>query len=173
MLTLGGVTLAFYFDCPVFAPLRLLRLLLVSSTVWALAISLMLHLRSRRAHLLDLNPAGDTDSCLFNIVSGRELSPRLWGVDLKLLLVRASSAALTLLTVLYVLHERQSGRSSPTLLAAAAMILVAMLDRAWFEDNLLTTHGFMNEGLGLSMLLRGMVMPFLVLFNLRFITVTR
>ena len=120
--------------------------------------------------------AGDTDSFLVNLTAGRELSPRLLGVDLKLLLVRSACVSAGLLTVLFVLAERAAapsqGESSPTLLTAAAMVLVVCADHMWFEDNLLTTYMFTAEGLGLQQLLILMMVPFVMVFNLRFIMVT-
>ncbi|XP_037073329.1 delta(14)-sterol reductase TM7SF2-like [Pollicipes pollicipes] len=172
-LTLSGALLAFYLGFPVLAVLLKLRLLLVSATLTSVLLALALHLRSRRAHLLDINQAGDTDSLLVNLVEGRELSPRLLGVDLKLLVVRSCCVATALLAVLMALAERAShGQSSPTLVTVAAMVVVLCLDRMWFEDNLLTTYSFMNEGLGLRQLLVLLTAPFYMTFNLRFIMVT-
>ncbi|XP_043189655.1 delta(14)-sterol reductase TM7SF2-like [Amphibalanus amphitrite] len=173
VLTVGGVVLAYYLDAPVMVALLKLRLLMVASAVTALLLAPLLHWRARSAHLLDLNSSGDTDSLLVNVSEGRELAPRLLGLDMKLLMTRACCVAAVLLAVLFVLAERGlKGESSPTLVTAAVMVAAIGVDHMWFEDTLLTTYTFMNEGFGLKKLLGAMMMPFCMTFNLRFIMVT-
>ena len=173
LLTVGGVVLAYHLGLPVMVAMFKLRLLMVASALTGLLLAPLLHWRARSAHLLDLSAAGDTDSLLVNVTEGRELAPRLFGLDVKLLMTRACCVAAVLLAVLFVLAERAvRGESSPTLVTAAAMVAAIGVDHMWFEDTLLTTYTFMNEGFGLKKLLAVMVMPFSMTFNLRFIMVT-
>ena len=173
LLTVGSVLLAYYLGLPVMIALYKLRLLMVAATVTALVLAPILHLRARSAHLLDLSAAGNTDSVLVNITEGRELSPRLFGLDVKLLMTRVCCVGVVVLAMLFVLAERGlKGESSPTLVTAAVMVAGIGVDHMWFEDTLLTTYTFMNEGFGLKKLLALMMMPFCMVFNLRFVMAT-
>ena len=121
----------------------------VASILVSTALSAALYAASFRAGAL-LAPGGDSGVALYDFFIGRELNPRLWGLDLKYMCeLRPGLFAWLLIDAACALREVESRGS-----VSAGMVVVLLLqglyvlDALWSEEAILTTMDITTDGFG-------------------------
>ena len=95
--------------------------------------------------------------------NGRELNPKLWKFDFKLIMFRFSMIALALLNVVMVADNivKNNGNANPAVVLASAFQVLYALDAMFFEEYYFNSHDAMNSGYGWSLISSYTTFPFL------------
>ncbi|XP_056664468.1 delta(14)-sterol reductase LBR-like [Monodelphis domestica] len=123
----------------------------VAATVFSVALSIYLYVRSLKASNNELSP-GKSGNIIYDFFIGRELNPRIGHFDLKYFCeLRPGLIGWVVINLIMLLAEMKvQGRDTPSL----AMILVNsfqllyVVDALWHEEALLTTMDIMHDGFG-------------------------
>ncbi|XP_011305217.1 delta(14)-sterol reductase [Fopius arisanus] len=149
--------------------------LAVSGWIIGTAIAILLFIKAESAPVAALNIYGSTNNLIYDFWQGREINPRIGGIDFKMILVRA--AVIGALIINTAIVSQAIGRFdldalrnvNPTVLVVTGMQIIYCLDAIFYEGTSFTSFRFMYEGTGYMTCVANLMYPFLVTLVTRYV----
>ncbi|XP_020300602.1 delta(14)-sterol reductase isoform X2 [Pseudomyrmex gracilis] len=175
VLAIIGFSLLLDKDVPV-ADYILNNIVQLSISGWlvGMILALALYIKAGRAPVATLNIHASTKSRIYNFWQGREISPRIGSLDIKLLLIRASLIGTLILNMavgvkaIGNIKTLTIGQLDSAALLVTALQLFYIMDGLIFESAIFTSFAIMYEGTGYLTCVSHLLYPFLTTLTTRF-----
>uniref|UniRef100_A0A914W7R9 Delta(14)-sterol reductase n=1 Tax=Plectus sambesii TaxID=2011161 RepID=A0A914W7R9_9BILA len=151
LIALVGFEVAYIFNVQVidYVVVNIVQLT-VASIVLSFVLSVLLFIRSLSVPKSALSDAGYSGNAIYGFFMGRELNPRIFGIDLKFTCELRPGLVGWLLIDLCAcaVNFKQTGSVSPSLFFVTAAQGLYIADALWFEEAILSTTDITCEGFG-------------------------
>ena len=144
----------------------------VASTLLSFALSVALYAASFRSGAPMLAEGGSTHVGVYDFFIGRELNPRLFGIDLKYFCeLRPGLFGWLIINAAFALREVAArGATSPSMGVVLLLQGLYVLDALWSESAILTTMDITTDGFGFMLVFGDLAwVPFMYSLQARFL----
>lgn len=146
--------------------------LAAAGTAFCVIFSAYLYARSFTMPHQQLALGGNSGYMIYDYFIGRELNPRIWGLDLKFFCeLRPGLIGWVLLDLSFLAEDWQRhGSLQPALVLVTLFHTVYVADGLWNEEAILTTMDIVHDGFGFMLVFGDLVwVPFLYTLQTRFL----
>jgi len=171
MVLLAAVPALVHFKVPLSIVSEKFFTLMTGTILLSYVTAIIVFISARWGLKSNINPKGNTGNILVDIFNGREMNPKLMGMDLKLQSLRYSMMLLAVLNVLLVTDNiiSNKGEVSPALVLASAFQVLYAMDAMFFEEYFFMSHDAMNSGFGWSLISSYAFFPYFPTLTTRFL----